>query len=929
MEGTSTRKLLSAPRYKLFIGYLNWFQETEKTFGTQQVSEDESLHTELVQNLQPTPSMCRSQTEHDLNIKESEAMNLQPPMHQSDVVDSQGTISSSISTSTKVAPNNHDFLTNLQDEQRMMPTPTPITPCVSKDAQQLLSPSDQTPKQYLDLDCVQFNAISPFSRNLAGFSEPPSVLPECYDWDTQGPRSACLPLRNSPGLDFAIPSITSDDFHFDHPRPPSSTSEEPSSTGDRTYVSSETSWVPDSDEDCTPRKISRKGSCRIPDSDSTIVSFTGIDELINASDASSPPLVRNDDFSDKAHSTENVVTSSTQDLGDPQPSAIIKGPTSRWKKADPSTWKKNINKNNKHSCNPYQNASGKTMPAKKPKPVVCMDRGCRFKCNELTEEDRVNLCKSYWSLTGFKEQKQFILRHVKQQPPKRRNNVVKTKNRNSSREYYFFKHDAEMRVCSTFFMATLSISNGPINRALKNVDEFGEFIGTDDRGKKEPANKSNPEDLKFLRDHIESFPTMESHYCRKSSKRMYLDQKLSIAKMYQLYKNACSTQNKTPLSCSKYRNVFGTDYNYSFYSPKKDQCSLCHKYKKDPIKYEALYREHQDRKTSSNEAKQRDKERSQNDDTFLSVTADLQSVLQIPSGDVGELYYTRKLCVYNFTIYEAKPPNKGFCFMWNEINGKRGSSEIATCLSKWIQTLPDSIKEVSVFSDTCSGQNRNQFIAAFLLHLIQTSHLEVIEQKFLESGHTMMEVDSMHSAIECERKRTSIFSMNDWKNVAKRARSIRHRKDAPPYQVQEIKYNDIIDTKELAATLITNKTMAQDGKKVQWLKIKCLRYEKTNPGIIKFRYGYDGEYSVLDTTKKTRSKKGPADPGTSGEMILPKAYTSILPITQSKKKDLINLCRTDIIPVEFHSWFQSLPVNNQPDRLPEPDTLEDTDGEDS
>lgn len=187
----------------------------------------------------------------------------------------------------------------------------------------------------------------------------------------------------------------------------------------------------------------------------------------------------------------------------------------------------------------------------------------------------------------------------------------------------------------------------------------------------------------------------------------------------------------------------------------------------------------------------------------------------------------------------------------------------------------------------------------------------------------------MHSAIESERKRTSIFSMNDWKNVAKRARSSRHRKNAPPYEVYELKYNDIIDTKELAARLISNKTMAQDGKKVQWLKVKCLRYEKTNPGVIKFRYGYDGEYSILDMTKKTRRKKDPGAPGTSGEVIVPKAYTSILPITQSKKNDLINLCRTDIIPVEFHSWFQSLPVNNQPDRLPEPDTFEDTDGEDT
>lgn len=36
----------------------------------------------------------------------------------------------------------------------------------------------------------------------------------------------------------------------------------------------------------------------------------------------------------------------------------------------------------------------------------------------------------------------------------------------------------------------------------------------------------------FVKKHIESFPTMEPHYIRKTSKRLYLDALLSIAKMY-------------------------------------------------------------------------------------------------------------------------------------------------------------------------------------------------------------------------------------------------------------------------------------------------------------------------------------------------------------------------------------------------------------
>ena len=39
-------------------------------------------------------------------------------------------------------------------------------------------------------------------------------------------------------------------------------------------------------------------------------------------------------------------------------------------------------------------------------------------------------------------------------------------------------------------------------------------------------------------------------------------------------------------------------------------------------------------------------------------------------------------------------------------------------------------------------------------------HLTTIEQKFLEKGHSYMECDSMHSAIDYARKNTSVFSVS-------------------------------------------------------------------------------------------------------------------------------------------------------------------------
>jgi len=172
----------------------------------------------------------------------------------------------------------------------------------------------------------------------------------------------------------------------------------------------------------------------------------------------------------------------------------------------------------------------------------------------------------------------------------------------------------------------------------------------------------------------------------------------------------------------------------------------------------------------------------------VTVKFDLRCVLQIPSSDVSPMYYSRKLCCYNLTIYEGSQPRNAYCYAWNEVNGKRGSIEIGTCLYLYLMNLGNTVTEVSLFSDTCGGQNRNQNIAALLLYIVQTTNIEVIEQKFLESGHSVMEYDSMHTAIEHQKKYMSVYTMHDWINTFRLSHSRRNRKNAAPYNVQELKY---------------------------------------------------------------------------------------------------------------------------------------------
>ncbi|KAK9747461.1 hypothetical protein QE152_g5210 [Popillia japonica] len=170
---------------------------------------------------------------------------------------------------------------------------------------------------------------------------------------------------------------------------------------------------------------------------------------------------------------------------------------------------------------------------------------------------------------------------------------------------------------------------------------------------------------------------------------------------------------------------------------------------------------------------------------------------------------------------------------------------------QWICKLPQDIKEISIFSDTCAGPNRSQYIFALLLFLVQSTHIDIIEQKFLESGHSYMEVDSMHSAIEREKKYVSVNSVSDWANIMQRARSKRNRKSANPYHVSQLHFSDMLDLKDLSKRIIQHRLKDVDGNK-NWLEIKCLRYDKADPSTISFRYDHSGPYKTFNVRGRGR-----------------------------------------------------------------------------
>lgn len=136
---------------------------------------------------------------------------------------------------------------------------------------------------------------------------------------------------------------------------------------------------------------------------------------------------------------------------------------------------------------------------------------------------------------------------------------------------------------------------------------------------------------------------------------------------------------------------------------------------------------------------------------------DLVAVLSTPCSNVSQVYYKRKLNSYNLTVYSLAD-KQGTCYIWDKTHGQRGSSEIGTCVITHLKSLTSVIRHVILYSDCCSGQNRNQYLAAGLMHTVMTHpYVHTIDQKFLESGHTQMECDSMHSATEHAKQNVHLY----------------------------------------------------------------------------------------------------------------------------------------------------------------------------
>ena len=387
-----------------------------------------------------------------------------------------------------------------------------------------------------------------------------------------------------------------------------------------------------------------------------------------------------------------------------------------------------------------------------------------LKCALFTEENRKEIFKNFWSNMSWDERKVFVANNVEQVTKKRKRTDAETSRRSMSYTYYLKLDDCRSRVCKEMFLATLNLGEWSVKSWLQNSSEG---MSTASKNRRRPQ-KPESDEHKGISEFLQSLPKLESHYCRASTSKLYLEPMWqSHSALYKEYVANCRRSNKRAMSRSIFSSVF-ENMNLSLYSPKKDQCDICVMHKLGHLS-DVDYQAHQLKKEEARAEKTRDKDDASRDITKLVFTMDLQAVLLAPKLKASASFYKTKLAVHNFTLYNLATKSST-CYVWHEGEGGLVGSVFASMVCSYLDIqITDNIKEVTLYSDGCTYQNRNALMSNALLSLAIKKKV-TLYQKYLEKGHTQMECDSVHSTIERELKKREIYVPADYLQLFRNAR---------------------------------------------------------------------------------------------------------------------------------------------------------------
>lgn len=544
-----------------------------------------------------------------------------------------------------------------------------------------------------------------------------------------------------------------------------------------------------------------------------------------------------------------------RDVGTPDGMPVEDGAdkqrTGRKRTRNPDQWKCALAKRRREAGQEYESRHGnKVRPAREVK--TSKDCGnCRFKCRTLiSETERQEIHRQFWSLDPSGKDHFYDMNTV-QLDKSRKRTKQKESSRKKTTQYSFHLNGRKIRVCMEYFCATLDISHQRIKyfhkvRKDKTIDGC---IRKSQWGiHSKMGIRVKTEDKDGAREHIRQLPRVESHYCRKSTSREYLESNLTINKLYDMYVDWCTATKRNPVKKHMYGTIFKSEFNIAFAQPKKDRCDVCEshrlKEKENTLSEDEklTFVSHRASVESSREERKKDKETA---DVVLSF--DLENVLTLPKADVSNFFYRRKLSCYNLTGH-LSTSNTAYCCIWTEALCGRKGNDIASAVIKMLECIiseqPD-LKHITLWSDSCVPQNKNSVMSLALKKFLEVHPTVIsISQKYSEKGHScIQEVDAIHSCIERAMRNTEVYSPLGLIRV------IANMRRKGKVQVIQMKQTDFFDFQSAAKAL--------KFTTVPFTQVKQLKYLTGTPFHVTFKLDHNGQENTasIRVTQKTRKNK--------------------------------------------------------------------------
>lgn len=474
-------------------------------------------------------------------------------------------------------------------------------------------------------------------------------------------------------------------------------------------------------------------------------------------------------------------------------------------------------------------------------------------------------------------------------------------------KYFLHVNKKKVQVCRATFLDVLCETDSFVRRIVSAKTLSG-TVHNDKRGKKTPKKKLSSDKKQEVLDHINSYPKYVSHYCRNQTSQQYLPSHLSYEAMHRSYKEKVSK----PVSYWTYRRIFKT-LNLKFKQPNKDTCAKCDsfamkmKVTADDTEKEKIRQEmelHKRKADAGYLLKRESRKKFEPDETKRVLIFDLEQCLPTPFLKCSEVYYARQLYVFNLTIYDTSTKIT-HCYMWHEGEANRGANEIASCLFRHcLDELPESVKHVRFFSDSCTGQNKNSIVAAMFLALLQEKNsINTIDHIFLVPGHTRMECDNKHSVIERAKRTVECINVpSEWYSLVDAAGRTKPEK-FPEGRFKVIQMQGAFyDFSELLSARgpLVKRSQDDDGNTFYYQKTCWFQYKKNTFTVsVKSSFNEDAHFQKVNFL---RNKKHLHSGLQLASKLSPLPETSL--ISQKKKEDLLKLLK--FVPSEHHQFYKNL-----------------------